>query len=78
MTTKQEEIEAILRQIEENKEKLQSKTFICSICEEYFCGYGNNARPVKEKKCCDRCNQLVVIYSYCHCDIDVSITSTRC
>ena len=48
MTTKQEEIEALLRQIEENKEKIQSKVFVCSICEKYFCGYGNNALPVNK------------------------------
>ena len=50
MTTKQEEIETLLRQIEENEEKIQSKAFICSICEEYFCGYGsNNTRQLKKK-----------------------------
>ena len=48
MTTKQEEIEALLRQIEENKEKIQSKVFVCSICEKFFCGYGNNALPVNK------------------------------
>lgn len=37
-----------------NKEK-------CVICKKPITGYGNNAEPVKSGRCCDICNQLVVI-----------------
>ena len=33
----------------------------CSICGKYFTGYGNNAYPVNEGICCDKCNMNVVI-----------------
>lgn len=33
----------------------------CVICGQKIIGYGNNARPVKEGKCCDECNYTKVI-----------------
>ncbi len=33
----------------------------CSICGEEYVGYGNNAHPVNNGRCCDICNMLVVI-----------------
>lgn len=33
----------------------------CSICSEEFVGYGNNAYPVNEGRCCDQCNDSSVI-----------------
>lgn len=33
----------------------------CVICGKEYDGYGNNAEPVKSGKCCDKCNQEVVI-----------------
>ena len=33
----------------------------CIICKEKYTGYGNNAMPVANGKCCDRCNATVVI-----------------
>lgn len=33
----------------------------CSICLNYFDGYGNNAEPINHGECCDKCNQLVII-----------------
>lgn len=34
----------------------------CSICgDEMEEEYGNNAQPVNDGECCDRCNQEVVI-----------------
>lgn len=33
----------------------------CVICGKPITGYGNNAQPVKDGKCCDKCNQEVVI-----------------
>ena len=32
----------------------------CSICGNPYEGYGNNARPVKDGRCCDDCNAMVV------------------
>ena len=33
----------------------------CVICGKPITGYGNNAQPVKDGNCCDKCNQEVVI-----------------
>ena len=35
--------------------------FKCSICQDNFSGFGNNPQPVKEGRCCDECNDNVVI-----------------
>lgn len=34
---------------------------ICSICGKEFEGFGNNAEPVNDGICCDKCNMEVVI-----------------
>ena len=34
---------------------------ICCICGEEYEGYGNNAEPYKEGRCCDECNKKFVI-----------------
>ena len=34
---------------------------ICCICGKEFEGFGNNAEPVKSGRCCDTCDQTVVI-----------------
>jgi len=34
---------------------------LCVICEEPIDGYGNNARPYAEGRCCDVCNVSWVI-----------------
>jgi hypothetical protein len=33
----------------------------CSICQLPFSEYGNNAEPVNSGRCCDSCNDMVVI-----------------
>ena len=33
----------------------------CSICKEQIIGYGNNANPVNDGSCCNKCNDEVVI-----------------
>ena len=33
----------------------------CSICRRPYTGYGNNAEPVNQGRCCDECNATVVI-----------------
>lgn len=43
-------------------EKLtEDKKHLCCICGEEIEGYGNNAEPYKEGKCCDACNIKFVI-----------------
>lgn len=32
----------------------------CSICEQMFTGYGNNAEPINDGRCCDSCNANVI------------------
>ena len=33
----------------------------CSICGKQYEGYGNNAQPVNNGRCCDECNRTVII-----------------
>ena len=33
---------------------------VCSICQLLYDGYGNNAYPINEGRCCDSCNGLVI------------------
>ncbi len=33
----------------------------CSICKEKIKGYGHNAQPINNGKCCDKCNVKKVI-----------------
>lgn len=33
---------------------------ICSICGGRYWGHGNNAQPITQGRCCDRCDALVV------------------
>lgn len=42
-------------------EKENKKIYVCSICGENYKGYGNNAQPVNNGRCCDKCNAEVVI-----------------
>jgi hypothetical protein len=34
---------------------------MCGICNKYCGGFGNNAAPVYEGKCCDACNPSVIV-----------------
>lgn len=34
---------------------------ICSICGKNYEGYGNNAQPVNNGRCCDECNIKIVV-----------------
>ncbi len=34
---------------------------ICSICGKTFEEYGNNAQPVNNGVCCDKCNLEIVV-----------------
>ena len=35
----------------------------CVICKKEYEGYGNNAEPIAAGRCCDNCNDMVVIYA---------------
>ena len=34
---------------------------VCSICGNTYTGFGNNAQPVNDGRCCDPCNKKQVI-----------------
>ena len=38
-----------------------SKELYCSICNSEYTGWGNNAWPINDGRCCDGCNGLVLI-----------------
>jgi hypothetical protein len=40
---------------------MKSPSNACSICKGPIIGYGNNAAPVNNGRCCDECNAMVVI-----------------
>tara|TARA_R110001592_G_scaffold338236_1_gene625202 strand:- start:6766 stop:6939 length:174 start_codon:yes stop_codon:yes gene_type:complete len=50
-----------------NQTKLEKK---CGICEEMYIGYGNNANPVIDGKCCDKCNFTIVIPTRLGCILE--------
>jgi hypothetical protein len=33
----------------------------CSICGRRYKGFGNNAQPINDGRCCDYCNQKVIV-----------------
>lgn len=43
------------------KNRKTKEIHICSICGDAFLGYGNNAQPVNDGRCCDECNIETVI-----------------
>jgi hypothetical protein len=47
------------RHLENERKKMTEK--ICSICQNVFTEYGNNAEPVNDGRCCNRCNWAIVI-----------------
>ena len=42
-----------------NETNQEKKT--CSICFGQYDGFGNNAQPVNDGRCCDACNARTVI-----------------
>jgi hypothetical protein len=34
---------------------------ICSICKKKYEGFGNNAEPINNGRCCDECNKIVLL-----------------
>nr|DAY64212.1 MAG TPA: DNA REPAIR HELICASE RAD25, SSL2, PRE-INITIATION COMPLEX, RNA POLYMERASE.0A [Caudoviricetes sp.] len=63
-----EHLEKILEQYTQITNELDEIIFkdkknqhICSICGKTYEEYGNNAQPVNNGRCCDKCNATVVI-----------------
>jgi len=38
-----------------------SQSVVCAICEKPFQEYGHSAEPVRRGRCCNACNDTVVI-----------------
>ena len=38
-----------------------AETGVCSICQGEYTHFGNNAQPVNDGRCCDNCNETVVV-----------------
>lgn len=34
---------------------------VCSVCQNWYTGFGNNAQPINDGRCCDECNRLVLV-----------------
>lgn len=51
----------VLKKRSEHKDKEDLPTYVCSICGKTFTGYGNNAEPINSGRCCNSCNQLVIL-----------------
>ncbi len=43
------------------KETKKEDYKVCSVCGKPYTGFGNNANPVNNGRCCDSCDGLVVI-----------------
>jgi len=41
--------------------KKENKKHVCSICLNLYRGFGNNAQPVNNGRCCDDCNMTRVL-----------------
>lgn len=39
----------------------EKEVSICSICYRDYKGWGNNAEPINSGRCCDKCNDLVIV-----------------
>jgi len=40
---------------------MEKEIKVCSICGKEYSGWGNNAWPVNDGRCCDQCNFEFVI-----------------
>lgn len=39
---------------------MKNDSKICSICQDDYVGFGNNAEPINNGRCCNDCNRIVV------------------
>ena len=40
------------------------KNGVCCICGKPYDNYGNNAKPYRNGRCCDECNNQVMAYRF--------------
>ena len=34
----------------------------CCLCKDEYNGYGNNAEPLTDGRCCNECNEKVIVW----------------
>lgn len=45
-----------------NKKGISSKiSKTCSICFREYEGFGNNAQPINDGRCCNDCDKIVIV-----------------
>lgn len=58
-----ESLNSLKEDVEVTFDNDENEKQVCCICGEEYTGYGNNAEPYKEGRCCDKCNRKFVIPS---------------
>ena len=56
-----ESLDLLKEEAEATFDNDENEKQVCCICGEEYEGYGNNAEPYKEGRCCDKCNMKFVI-----------------
>ena len=56
-----ESLDSLKEDVEVAFDNDENEKQVCCICGEEYEGYGNNAEPYKEGRCCDKCNMKFVI-----------------
>lgn len=51
----------LLKKWENIDDEDKTSKHICSICGKHYEGSGNNSQPINDGKCCDNCNNSIVI-----------------
>jgi len=41
--------------------KVAHKSGWCDLCHKHYEGFGNNAKPLSNGRCCDKCNEKVIV-----------------
>ena len=57
----EEKIEELLLEEAREIDYERREATICCICGEEYDGFGNNAEPTAEGRCCDECNIVVLL-----------------
>lgn len=60
-----EQINKVMEQLQERRKEVEDEFFSdvqeCSICGKEYKGFGNNAQPINDGRCCDECNNTIVL-----------------
>ena len=46
----------------QNNTPPEQQEHVCSVCGQDYIGWGNNAWPINDGRCCDPCNQIVIMH----------------